>query len=189
MRTIGCTARAKDIVSAAALLAMLVLTAGACASRHPRAAADAVTSRTGLEANKALVQRFYAALNAGAYAAADSLVAPGYRHYVVSDTGFRAIDWAAFKAGNAGARRAFPDWTITPQLLVAEGEYVVALVAGHGTHRGDFAGIPATGRTTRVPVALVHQVRDGLLVADWEVANTEPAMRALRAGAAAAPRD
>lgn len=186
MRLNGYPARAWGAVPRAALIAALALVVGACASGR---GADASAGGTRLEANKALVRRFYAALSAGDFAAADSLVAPGYRHHVVSDTGFRAVDWAAFKAGNAGARQAFPDWALTPELLVAEGEYVVALVAGRGTHRGSFAGIPATGRTTRLPLALVHQVRGGLLVADWEVANTEPALRALRAGAPSAPRD
>lgn len=171
MRPIGSIAGVQVLVPAAALLASLALATGAPTGAHPAS----------VEANKALVRRFYAALSAGDYAAADSLVAPGYRHHVVSDTGFRAIDWAAFKAGNAGARQAFPDWTLTPDLLVAEGEYVVALVTGRGTHRGSFAGIPATGRTTQLPLALVHQIRGGRLVADWEVVNAEPALRALRA--------
>ena len=186
MRPNDLPTRVRGAASAVALLVALALGGGACASGR---GGGAPAGPAHLEANKALVRRFYAALSAGDYAAADSLVAPGYRHYVVGDTGFRAIDWAAFKAGNAGARQAFPDWTLTPELLVAEGEYVVALVAGRGTHRGDFVGIPATGRTTRLPIALVHQLRDGRLVADWEVANTEPAFRALRAGAPAAPRD
>jgi predicted ester cyclase len=167
------------------LVAVLALGGGACAparAGHVRQA--------DLEANRALVRRFHAAIGSGDYAAADSLVAPGYRHHVVADTGFRAIDWAAFKAGNAGARQAFPDWTTTLDLIVAEGEYVVVLGTGHGTQRGDFAGVPATGHMVRVPLALIHQVRDGRIIADWEVANAEPALRALRASAQAeAPRD
>jgi steroid delta-isomerase-like uncharacterized protein len=142
-------------------------------------------SPAALEANKSVVRRFYAALNAGDYAAADSLVAPDYRHHVVSDTGFRAINWAAFKAGNASARQAFPDWEIRADLLVAEGDHVAALVSGRGTQRGAFAGIPATGRSVRLPIATFLQVRAGRIVADWEVADAEPALRALRAGSPA----
>jgi pimeloyl-ACP methyl ester carboxylesterase/predicted ester cyclase len=138
------------------------------------------------EANKDLVRRFYAAVNRGDYAAADSMVSPSFRHYVVSDTGFRAVDWAAFKRGNAGARGAFPDWEIAPLVLVAEGEYVSALLMGRGTHRGSLGGEAPTGRSTRLPIALLHQIRDGKLIADWEVVNTEPAMEALRSSPAPA---
>ena len=76
---------------------------------------------------------------------------------------------------------AFPDWQLTADLLVAEGEYVAALVTGRGTHQGIFADVPATGRSMRLPVTIFHQLRGGRLVADWEVVNTEPFMRALRA--------
>ena len=166
----------------------LLLGASACAGASGRGAPAGVNTTTSaaLEANKAVVRRFYAAINAGDYDAADSLVAADYRHHVVTDTGFRAIGWAAFKAGNAGARSAFPDWEVKPDLLVAEGEYVSVLLTGHGTHRGTFADVPATGRSMRLPLAVIHQVRDGRLVADWEVANTEPFMRALRAGGTSA---
>ena len=161
----------------------LVLAIVACVrTPRPEQPAGAIARSPELEANKAVVRRFYAALNAGDYGEADALVAADYRHYVVSDTGFRSIGWTAFKAGNQGARGAFPDWTLGADLLVAEGEYVAALVIGRGTHRGEFAGVPATGRTVRVPITVIHQVRGGRLVADWEVANTEPSMRALRAG-------
>lgn len=170
------SARVLRTAGSAVLLAMV-----ACA-RVPRAAQPAGALSPALEANKAVVRRFYAALNAGDYAAADALVSADYRHYVVTDTGFRAISWAAFKAGNQGARSAFPDWTLGTDLLIADGEYVAALVTGRGTHRGDFAGIRATGRSVRVPIAVIHQVRAGRLVADWEVANTEPSMSVLRAG-------
>lgn len=168
--------------SAAVRTLLLGLVACAPAPQAGEPAAGERIAPAALEANKLVVRRFYAALNAQDYAAADSLVAPGYRHYVVSDTGFRAIDWASFKAGNASARRAFPDWELTADLLVAEGEYVAVLAVGRGTHHGDFAGVPATGRSVRLPITTFHQVRGGRLVADWEVVNTEPSMRALRAG-------
>jgi len=47
-------------------------------------------------------------------------------------------------------RRAFPDirWSVEEQ--VAEGEKVLTRFVWTGTHRGEFLGIPATGRTVRV---------------------------------------
>jgi steroid delta-isomerase-like uncharacterized protein len=33
-----------------------------------------------------------------------------------------------------------------------------------GTHTGDFAGVPATGRSVRVPLAVAYDLRDGKIV-------------------------
>src|SRR5687767_3176811 len=56
--------------------------------------------------------------------------------------------------------------------LDARAETVNSLVDGKkglleavvvGTHTGDFAGIPATGRNVRVPIAVAYHVEDGLI--------------------------
>jgi len=46
---------------------------------------------------------------------------------------------------------AFPDFHLTLDDLVAEGDTVVARWRFEGTHRGPFAGIVATGRRVNVP--------------------------------------
>ena len=131
------------------------------------------------ERNKDIVRRFYVLLNEGDYDALDSLVAPDYRHQFVVDTGFAVISWSAFREGNMGVRRAFPDWHLTPVLLIAEGDMVAALVTGTGTHRGRFAGIDPTHQMVRLPLVLIHEVRDGRLVSDHEVVNSAPLLRRL----------
>ena len=56
--------------------------------------------------------------------------------------------------------------------LDARAEHVSSIVSGAkglleanvvGTHTGDFAGIAATGRSVRVPLAVSYEVRDGLI--------------------------
>ena len=42
----------------------------------------------------------------------------------------------------------------TENQAVIEGEFI-------GTHTGEFAGIPATGRTVRVPLCVVYDLEDG----------------------------
>ncbi len=146
-----------------------------CATHAPAATADQAA------ANRQLVLAFHDAVARGDYAQAETMLAAGYKHYVVSADGFRPLSWDAFKRGNAAARIAFPDWKSTPVRIVADGTFVSLTMIGTGTHRGSLSGEPVTGRVVTLPISITHEVRDGKLVADWEVTNTEPLMRVLSA--------
>ncbi|MCX6884274.1 MAG: ester cyclase [Verrucomicrobia bacterium] len=60
-----------------------------------------------------------------------------------------------------GMRTAFPDmqWTIEEQ--IAEGGKVVTRFEWTGTHRGDFLGVPATGRTVKVWGIVIDRLEGG----------------------------
>lgn len=58
------------------------------------------------------------------------------------------------KAFNARAERVNAIFGVNEGLLEAT---VV------GTHTGEFAGIPATGRTIRVPISVAYELEDGLI--------------------------
>jgi len=65
---------------------------------------------------------------------------------------------------------AFPDLRMDPQDVLTSGDKVVSRVRATGTHRGEFMGIPATGK--RVDVQLIDIVRfgdDGLAHEHWGV--------------------
>jgi predicted ester cyclase len=156
--------------------AAAVLFLSACATQIPVAS----TADRAVE-NRRLVLAFHEAVARGDYAQAETMLGPDYKHYVVSAGGFKPLSWEAFKEGNRAARKAFPDWKNTPVRILAEGTFVSLTMIGTGTHRGSLAGEPATGRAVTLPISITHEVRDGRLVADWEVVNTEPLMRALRA--------
>jgi predicted ester cyclase len=132
-------------------------------------------------ANRDVVLRFHEALDKQDWSALDSLVTPDYRHHVVADTGFRALTWADFKRGNAGAHAAFPDWTNTPLHVVSEGTQVAVLLLGRGTHRGSLGGEKPTGQRVVLPIMILHEVRGGRVAADWELADTGPLMQRLTA--------
>jgi predicted ester cyclase len=165
-------------LACAALLASCATQVGSRPAEAPRPA-DA-------EANRSLVLAFHAAIERQDFEAAGRMLAPGYRHYVVSAEGFRALGWDDFQRGNAAARAAFPDWRNVPIRVVAEGDYVSMLLLGSGTHRASLGGEPVSGRKVTLPIALTHEVRNGKLVADWEVTDTGPLMRSLAAPAARA---
>jgi steroid delta-isomerase-like uncharacterized protein len=66
-------------------------------------------------------------------------------------------------------RAAFPDFRATVLDQVAEGDKVVTRKVFHGTHEGDFAGIPATGRKVEILVIDILRIRDGRLAEHWGV--------------------
>ena len=62
---------------------------------------------------------------------------------------------------------AFPDLHSTIDQLIAEGDIVAGRMTTTGTHRGEFMGIPPTGK--RVTFSEIHIVRiaDGKAVEHW----------------------
>ena len=61
----------------------------------------------------------------------------------------------------ASFARAFPDTTLTVDLLVAEADCVAAFVSYRSTHTGRFMGHPPTGKSVRVTGMDSMRYRDG----------------------------
>lgn len=64
---------------------------------------------------------------------------------------------------------AFPDLKHTVDELIVEGDTVAARWTVRGTHKGDFQGIPATGKSVRLSGITVHHLREGRLRETWLV--------------------
>jgi len=64
----------------------------------------------------------------------------------------------------AGMFAAFPDLRWTFLDAIAEDDRVMTLNRWTGTHRGEFMGIPATGRSVTVEAWTLDRYRDGRLV-------------------------
>lgn len=58
-------------------------------------------------------------------------------------------------------RSAFPDLQVRIHEQIAEGEKVVTRKTFEGTHRGEFMGVPSTGRSVAFEVIDILTVRDG----------------------------
>jgi steroid delta-isomerase-like uncharacterized protein len=80
---------------------------------------------------------------------------------------------------------AFPDLRAEIHQQWAEGEDVVTRKTFHGTHRGDFMGIPPTGTEVAFDVIDIVRVRDGKMVEHWNVVDSMALMTQL--GAIPAP--
>jgi steroid delta-isomerase-like uncharacterized protein len=62
---------------------------------------------------------------------------------------------------------AFPDTTLTVELMVAEADTVAAFVSYQGTHSGPFMGYAPTGRVVRVTGMDIMRYRDGQVIEIW----------------------
>ena len=112
-----------------------------------------------VEGNKELVYRFVERFwNNGDTTAIGELMAPdAVIHAPVNDAD-------QLKEFNRMMRTAFPDWHSTAEELVAEGDKVAERWTGRGTHRGEFQGIPPTGRRVEVPGVVFYRIADGKIV-------------------------
>jgi steroid delta-isomerase-like uncharacterized protein len=64
-------------------------------------------------------------------------------------------------------RSAFPDLHTTLEDVLVDGDRVVVRGTDRGTHRGEFMGIPATGRRIAVTWIEVFRIEDGKAAEGW----------------------
>lgn len=120
------------------------------------------------EEKKAFVRRQIDELwNKGNLDAADECFTPDYvSHSPDSPEGVRGPD--GFKQNVAAARSAFPDWHLEILDQVAEGDKVVTRYVATGTHEGEMAGIPPTGKRVEVPGMGIDYFSGGKMAESWE---------------------
>jgi steroid delta-isomerase-like uncharacterized protein len=74
---------------------------------------------------------------------------------------------AGIKEAFGAGRAAFPDLVITVEDMFAEGDKVACRVRTRGTHRGEFRGIPATGKPVTQTGIDILRIADGKLAERW----------------------
>jgi steroid delta-isomerase-like uncharacterized protein len=95
-----------------------------------------------------------------------------------------------FTTGRAGFKRlmtmligAFPDLHFASGLTVADGDMVGTYNTVSGTHRGEFMGLPATGKSFEVSNAdFCRFTDDGMICEHWGIIDAASLMRQLGAG-------
>jgi len=66
-------------------------------------------------------------------------------------------------------RQAMPDYDVTHEDLVVQGDRVAVRNSVSGTHQGAFLGHQPTGRRIEMRTMDVHQVRDGQIIITWHL--------------------
>jgi steroid delta-isomerase-like uncharacterized protein len=85
----------------------------------------------------------------------------------------------AWRQGFEMMRRAFPDLQAHIEDIVADQDKVAVRLRFRGTHRGEFLGIPATGRTIEYVSHEFYRITDGLIAEEWICSDTATLLRQL----------
>jgi steroid delta-isomerase-like uncharacterized protein len=110
--------------------------------------------------NKAVVQRFIdEVLNQGKLETADEIVAEDFVE--LDPLPGQRQGRGGLKEIVALLRTAFPDMHWSVDETIAAGEKVVTRFTWTGTHKGDFLGIPATGRPVSVKGVVIDRIVGG----------------------------
>jgi steroid delta-isomerase-like uncharacterized protein len=121
------------------------------------------------EQNKALAARIpLEAFNQGKLEVIDEVIADNHIDHAVLPPGLPPGK-EGLKLLAKGLRSAFPDLKITIDLQVAEGDLVVAHATTTGTMKGEFAGMPPSGKTATWEAIHITRVKDGKIVEHWAV--------------------
>jgi predicted ester cyclase len=119
------------------------------------------------EQARGLLRRAWDAYDRGDVQAFDACVTPEWRDHEVTDWDGpgRALD--EIHAEMEEFREAFPDKQTEFKLVVAEGDWIVALVRTTATHTGRFRDLEPTGRHIVNNELTFHRVANERLAAMW----------------------
>ncbi len=121
---------------------------------------------TTMEENKALVRRFYdEVVNKGNLGFIDQVTATNYVDHTAPPGVPSGL--AGEKAWFAMLHAAFPDGKTTVEDIVAEGDKVVVRGKMVGTQKGEFMGIPATGKRVEIHGIDISRFQNGKSVEHW----------------------
>jgi steroid delta-isomerase-like uncharacterized protein len=120
-----------------------------------------------IKENKALVCRVIEFWNRRDMNAFFKILAPEYvEHLPTGDVSLEQLKKYATKFF-----AAFPDISITVDDMVAEGDKVAVLVNWRATHKGEYMGIPPTGKKIDITVAMIIKIVGGRWVEFWNVTD------------------
>ena len=119
----------------------------------------------GIEENKALALRFVEEVyNQGQTQRVDDLVSPDFvRHGIGGTMRGRQI----IKDRVAAVRAGFPDFHISVEEVLAEGDKVVLRQVHTGTHLGEFAGVAPAGAKVETTEISILRIEDGRIAEGW----------------------
>jgi steroid delta-isomerase-like uncharacterized protein len=129
--------------------------------------------------NKSVIRRWIQALNDHNADAATELLADGYvRH----DTTLpETVGSQAQRELITAVLASFPDLHFQIDELLGEDTRVAGRYTVRGTHRGDFLGVPATGRQVTFEMMETYRLTGGKLAEQWVVMDALGLLRQMGA--------
>jgi len=138
-----------------------------------------------IEQNKALVREMVEEMfNRGNLSRADEFLAPDFLEREELPPGIPSGREGVIQLTSM-LRSAFPDFHATIGDIIAEGDKVVIRQTWTGTHKGEFMGVPPTGKSVSIGVIDIIRVDGGKFVEHWGQMDSMGLMQQL--GAAPMP--
>lgn len=120
------------------------------------------------EENKAMVRRYLSAISG-------KDKPPAVVNQFVAD-----VD-EALKQHIAYFEAAFPRYEMIEEDMIAEKDQVVVRLTARGTHKGEFMGVPATGKSINIPGILIYRIANGKIIEHWMQVDAVSLMQQLGA--------
>ena len=180
MRTTGQTAEWKAAAGASVLLAVAIV--GQVAAQRIETGGTVSIEQQ----NKAAALRWSQELwGQGNLAVADEIIAADYVRHDPGDP-FPARGPEDVKRIVTMLRAMLPDFRISVEAMIAEGDIVVSRYTATATDTVGYMGMPATGKAIRTPAIQIFRFSNGKIVESWAARDDLGTLRQL--GHLAAPR-
>jgi steroid delta-isomerase-like uncharacterized protein len=120
-----------------------------------------------VEENKAVGRRAEELWNTGNLAIADEVYATDFANHDPSTPDVRDLE--SYKEFIAACRIGLPDFHVTIEEMIAEGDKVASRWTARGTHQGELIGIPPTGKQATWTGMTINRFAGGTIVEAWWV--------------------
>lgn len=124
------------------------------------------------------VERFTALFNEPNLDIADEIFVPGFKSHLPLAPELTRDGWKAFVQG---FYTGFPDLRMEVQEVIETVDRAVLRVTYHGTHNGEFQGVPATGKSVAMTGIGIFEIRNGRAVENWAEINVIELMQQIGA--------
>jgi steroid delta-isomerase-like uncharacterized protein len=122
---------------------------------------------TTIEENKALVLRFFKAIESNQLEEFDTIVAADYDDHLPGQTPGREV----LKKYFSGLHTAFKDLKLPVHAIISEGDKVAVYNSVQGVHHGDYGSFKAKGNAVNAKAFQLYRISNGQLAEHWEVAD------------------
>jgi steroid delta-isomerase-like uncharacterized protein len=119
-----------------------------------------------LDENKAIVRTMFEAINRQSLASLDKLMAPGFVLHMHNQ---QTQGWEVNRHVVEDELKAFPDFHVTIEDMIAEEDKVCVRLEETGTHKGEYHGLAPTGNRLSYTVAAIWRILEGKIVEGWVI--------------------
>ena len=121
-----------------------------------------------LKKNKTIIRSAVEQIwNQGHLDIADELFATDYIYHGIPE--IRGAEGT--KQHVADLRASFPDFHLSLEDMIAEGDKVVSRWTGDGTQVGEFMGIPASGKKVKITGIIISRIANDKIIEEWETSD------------------